>query len=103
VKNLYEPLPKKTEEIASKIINAAITVHKALGPGLLENVYELCLCHELEKFGLSALRQVNVPIIYDGLKFEEGYRIDILVNDEIILELKAVENSNPVWKAQVLS
>ena len=69
----------------------------------MENVYELCLCHELEKSGLSVQRQVNVPIIYDGLKFEEGYRIDILVNDEIVLELKAVENSNPVWKAQVLS
>ena len=103
VKKHYEPLPKETEEIASKIIDAAIAVHKTLGPGLLEKVYEVCLCHELVKRGLSVQRQVNVPIVYDGLSFEEGYRIDILVEDQIIIELKAAENYNPVWKAQVLS
>ncbi len=103
VKKYYKPLSKETEEIASKIIDAAITVHRALGPGLLEKVYEVCICHELIKRGLSVQRQVNVPITYDGIKFEEGYRIDILVEDQIIIELKAAENYNPVWKAQVLS
>jgi len=103
VKKHYEPLPKETEEIASKIIDAAIAVHRTLGPGLLEKVYEVCLCHELVKRGLSIQRQVNVPIVYDGLSFEEGYRIDILVEDQIIIELKAAENYNPVWKAQILS
>lgn len=103
VKKYYKPLPKETEEIASKIIDAAIAVHKVLGPGLLEKVYEVCLCHELEKRNLKFERQVNVPIVYDGINFEEGYRIDILVEDQIIIELKAVENYNPVWKAQVLS
>jgi GxxExxY protein len=103
VKSSYDPLPKETEEIASRIIDAAIAVHRILGPGLLERVYEVCLCHELVKRGLSVQRQVNVPIVYDGLSFEESYRIDILVEDQIIVELKAAENYNPVWKAQVLS
>ena len=103
VKKHYEPLPKETEDIASKIIDAAIAVHRVLGPGLLERVYEVCLCHELEKRNLKFERQVNVPIVYDGISFEEGYRIDILVEDQIIIELKAVENYNPVWKAQILS
>ena len=73
------------------------------GKILLERVYEVCLCHELEKRNLRYERQVNIPIVYDGISFEEGYRIDILVEDQIIIELKAVENYNPVWKAQVLS
>ncbi|MDA3813814.1 MAG: GxxExxY protein [Candidatus Cloacimonetes bacterium] len=103
MKSSYDPLPKETEEIASRIIDAAIAVHRILGPGLLERVYEVCLCHELVKRGLSVQRQVNVPIVYDGLSFEESYRIDILVEDQIIVELKAAENYNPVWKAQVLS
>ncbi len=103
MKRFYNPLPKETEEIASKIIDAAMAVHRTLGPGLLERVYEICLCHEMIKRGLSVQRQVNVPIVYDGLSFEEGYRIDILVADQIIVELKAAENYNPVWQAQVLS
>ncbi len=103
MKKHYESLPKETEEIASKTIDSAIAVHRALGPGLLEKVYEVCLCHELEKRNLKFERQANVPIVYDGISFEEGYRIDILVEDQIIIELKAAENFNPVWKAQVLS
>ena len=103
MKRSYIPLPNETEEIASKIIDAAIAIHRTLGPGLLERVYEVCLCHELEKRNLKFERQVNVPIVYDGISFEEGYRIDILVEDQIIIELKAVENYHPVWKAQVLS
>ena len=103
MKKHYEPLPKETEDIASKIIDAAIAVHRVLGPGLLERVYEVCLCHELEKRNLKFERQVNIPIVYDGISFEEGYRIDVLVENQIIIELKAVENYNPVWKAQVLS
>jgi GxxExxY protein len=103
VKSSYDPLPKETEEIASRIIDAAIAVHRILGPGLLERVYEVCLCHELVKRGLSVQRQVNVPIVYDGLSFEESYSIDCLVEEELFVELKAAENFNPVWKAQVLS
>jgi len=85
MKKYYKPLSKETEDIVSKIIDAAMVVHRTLGPGLLEKVYEVCLCHELEKRNLKFQKQVNVPIVYDGLSFEEGYRIDILVEDQIIV------------------
>jgi len=103
MKKLFDPLPEATEDLAAKIYNAALKVHRKLGPGLLERVYEACLFHELIKLGLSVQRQINVPIVYDGIEFEEGYRIDLLVEDTIIVELKATENYHPVWQAQVLS
>ena len=96
-------LPEHIEEIARKIVDAAYTVHKALGPGLLERVYEVCFCHELAKRGLQYLRQVDIPIVYDGILFNEGLRLDVLVEDVVICELKAVDEMNPVWEAQLLS
>jgi GxxExxY protein len=78
-------------------------VHSALGPGLLENVYEVCLCHELTKRGLSFRRQIVVPIVYDGISFEEGLRLDLLVENLVVCELKAVESANPVFRAQLLT
>jgi len=70
---------------------------------LLEKVYEVCFCHELSKRGLEYKRQVDVPIVYDGIVFDEGLRLDVLVEELIICELKAVEEMNPVWEAQLLS
>ena len=102
-KKLYEPLGNEIEIIGKKIVDAAYTIHKNLGPGLLEKVYEICFCHELEKRGLLYQRQVDIPVIYDGLIFNEGLRLDVLVENEIICELKALENVNPVWDAQILS
>ncbi len=99
----FKTLPEETERIASLIIDAAFQVHKTLGPGLLEKVYEVCLCHEMKKRNLKFKRQVNIPIKYDNLTFEEGYRIDILVEEQIIVELKACDKFNPVWDAQILS
>ena len=99
----YKPLSKIEESIAEKIVDAAYTVHKILGPGLLEKVYEVCFCHELSKRGLQNKRQVDIPIVYDGLIFNEGLRLDVLVEDLIICELKAVDEMNPVWEAQILS
>lgn len=99
----YEPLSKREEEIAKIIVDSAYNVHKKLGPGLLEKIYEVCFCHELTKRKLSYQRQVNIPIIYDGITFEEGLRLDVLVENLIICELKAVDDMNPVWEAQVLS
>ena len=99
----YKPLSKKKESIAKKIIDAAYTVHKILGPGLLEKVYEVCFCHELSKRELKYKRQVDIPIIYDGMTFDEGLRLDVLVEDLIICELKAVDQMNPVWEAQIIS
>ena len=99
----YKPLSKREESIAEKIVDAAYTVHNILGPGLLEKVYEVCFCHELSKRGLQYKRQVDIPIVYDGLIFNEGLRSDVLVEDLIICELKAVDEMNPVWEAQILS
>jgi GxxExxY protein len=105
--NLYDnhldPIPKELDIIGKSIVDAAYSVHKNLGPGLLEKVYEICFCHELAKRGLSFRRQVDIPVVYDNIVFEEGLRLDVLVENEIICELKAVEIVNPVWEAQVLS
>ncbi len=99
----YEKLTEKEEEIARKIVDAAYTVHKNLGPGLLEKIYEVCFCHELAKRGLSYQRQIDLPIVYDGMTFDEGLRLDVLVENLVICELKAQDEINPVWEAQVLS
>ncbi|MDA3892090.1 MAG: GxxExxY protein [Salinivirgaceae bacterium] len=99
----YKPLDVATERIAKLVVDAAFAVHINLGPGLLERVYEVCFCHELKKRGLNYSRQVDIPIVYDHLTFEEGLRLDVLVEDSIICELKALENVNPVWEAQILS
>jgi len=99
----FKAIPEETERIATLIIDAAFQVHKTLGPGLLEKVYEVCLCHELKKRNLRFKRQVNIPIIYDNITFEEGYRIDVIVENQIIIELKACDKHNSVWDAQILS
>ena len=99
----YAPVSQREELIAKRIVNAAYVVHKELGPGLLEKVYEACFCHELKKTGLMLKRQVEIPIVYDGLVFDEALRLDVLVEDLVICELKAVEQVNPVWEAQILS
>ena len=99
----YAPLSQREESIAKHMVHAAYTVHRHLGPGLLEKVYEACFCHELKKAGLIVRRQLDIPIVYDGLVFEEGLRLDVLVEDLVICELKAVDQIHPVWEAQVLS
>ncbi|MBL7211247.1 MAG: GxxExxY protein [Desulfobacteraceae bacterium] len=99
----FKPLSRKEESVARMVVDSAYTVHKALGPGLLEKVYEICFCHELSKRGLRTQRQIEIPIKYDGLVFDEGLRLDVLVEDCVICELKAVDNMNPVWEAQLLS
>jgi len=90
-------------EISEKIIGAAIQVHSALGPGLLESTYEACLKYELHKRGLKVLSQVGLPVIYDGMKIDLGYRLDLLVEDAVIIELKAVTTVIPLHEAQLLS
>ena len=91
------------EEIGKAIVNAAFKIHKELGPGLLEKVYEVCMAHELRKLGYDVKRQLDVPIVYDGIQFDEGLRLDLLVNDLVIAELKAIDTVNPVWVAQIIS
>lgn len=99
----FAPIPEGMNEIGSVIVQAAFAVHKNLGPGLLEKVYEICFCYELEKRGLKCQRQVDVPITYESICFSEGLRLDVLVEGIVICELKAVDLVNPVWEAQVLS
>lgn len=94
---------KNLDSITGIIIDAAMKVHSALGPGLLESAYEVCLKYELLKRSLVVESQLFLPVIYDGIKIDAGYRIDLLVENEIILELKAVEKVIPIHEAQLLS
>lgn len=93
----------EVERIAKIVVDCAYKVHKSLGPGLLEKVYEVCFCHELDKAGLSFEQQSKVPITYDGIEFDEGFRLDVFVEDLIICELKSVTEMHPVFTAQILS
>ena len=91
------------EALGKEIVDIAFQLHKALGPGLLESVYESCFCYELSKREIPFVTQKRVPIVYDGFVFNEGLRLDILVDDQIIIELKAQDNYHPIWEAQLLS
>jgi GxxExxY protein len=91
------------DPLTAEIIGAAIDVHRALGPGLLESAYEECLCHELRIRGLTFERQVNLPVVYKGLRLNCGYKIDIIVEEDVVLELKAVEKILPIHEAQLLT
>ena len=91
------------EPLSEQVIGAAIEVHRTLGPGLLESAYEECLCHELHFRGLAFKRQVELPVHYKGVSLDCGYKLDIVVKDQIILELKCVEHLLPVHEAQLLT
>ena len=93
----------KTNEITGQIVDAAMKVHTKLGPGLLESAYEACLAYELRQRGLQVATQVALPITYEDVQLDVGYRIDLLVESEIIVELKAVEKTIPLYEAQLLS
>ena len=91
------------EKITERIIGAACKVHTALGPGLLEETYKQCMKHELSKSGLTALSEVSLPVRYDGVTIDLGYRLDLLVDDIVIVELKSVQALAPVHKMQLLT
>ena len=99
----FEAIPEETERIATVVVDAAYHVHSNLGPGLLESVYEVCLCHELRTRGLDFKKQLPVPITYDGVRLDAGLRLDLLVADRLIVEIKSVEKMNPVFAAQLLT
>lgn len=100
---LNSTLSQNEEQIATKIVDAGFTVHKNLGPGLIESVYEVCFCHELSKRGLNFQRQVVVPIVYDGIHLSDALRLDVLVEDLVICELKAVDLMPTVYTSQLLT
>jgi GxxExxY protein len=91
------------EELTERVIGAAIEVHRALGPGLLESAYEECLCHELQLRGISFQRQVPLPVSYKGVRLDCGYRIDLIVENILVLELKCIEHVLPIHEAQLLT
>jgi GxxExxY protein len=90
-------------DVTAIVIDSAIAIHKAIGPGLLETVYEVILARELTKRGLRCERQLPVPIVYDGVRFDEGFCVDLLVEDLVVVELKSVERIHPVHKKQLLT
>jgi len=93
----------ENNQLTQKIIGAAIEVHRALGPGLLESAYQECLFYELKQQGLSVQKEVALPVVYKEVKLNHGYRIDLLVENNVVLELKTVEHLNDVHQAQILT
>jgi GxxExxY protein len=98
-----EPIPPELDRVARQVVDAAHTVHRALGPGLLESVYAVCLVHELTKRGLKVDQQVAVPITYDNTRLDTGLRLDLVVERGLLVELKAVEAVLPLHHAQILT
>jgi GxxExxY protein len=99
----FEPIPAETERVAREVVDAAFKIHKTLGPGLLEPVYEACMIHELHRRGLKVETQVEVPVIYEGFRLGADLKLDMLVEEQLIVELKAVNKMNPVFEAQLLT
>ena len=97
------PEQARINSITEKIIGCAMDVHRGLGPGLLESAYEECLCYELSQAKLKFLRQVELPIAYKGVNLDCGYRMDVVVEDAVIIEIKAVERIHSIHEAQMLS
>jgi GxxExxY protein len=93
----------RDEELTKAIIGAAIEVHRELGPGLLESAYEVCLCHELRSRGLQVACQVPLPVTFKGVRLDCGYRIDICVNESVVIELKSIEKITDLHRAQLLT
>jgi len=100
---MYQPLDVRLEAIGKQIVNAAYNVHQTMGPGLLEKVYETCMIHELNSLGVKVNQQQQVPLYYKGELIQEKLRLDLIVEDCVIVELKSVEQMNPVFEAQIIS
>jgi GxxExxY protein len=100
---MYKTWSEREEWLGKQIVDIAYHIHKALGPGLLEKIYEARFCYELDKRNIPFVVQKKIPIVYDKIKFEEGLRLDLLIDESVIVELKAQENYHPVWEAQLLS
>ena len=101
--NIPSPLPLEVEELSRTLVDSAFKVHQALGPGLLESVYEACLCVELGKRGIRHETQAPIPLIYEGVRIEAGLRLDLLVEKSVILELKALDKLLPIRQSQLLT
>jgi GxxExxY protein len=100
---VFAPLPSEVERIGKVVLDSAFRVHTALGPGLLESVYEACLAYEIRESGLRVETQVAVPVEYKSITLQEGLRLDMLVDESVIVEIKAVEAMHPIFEAQLLT
>ena len=98
-----EPIPHEAERSASAVVEAAFRVHRALGPGLLESVYETCLCHELATMGVPFQRQLDLPVHYGSVRLDSGLRLDLVVGGQVVVEVKAVDELTDVHRAQLLT
>jgi GxxExxY protein len=103
VSGSLEPIDQETERVATAVVDSCYRVHSQLGSGLLESVYKICLAHELRKRGFVVRTEVPVPITYDGIQIDAGFKIDLLVNELVIVEAKAVTDDHPIFKAQLLT
>ncbi|MBN2464523.1 GxxExxY protein [candidate division WOR-3 bacterium] len=99
----FAPVSSEIDSVARTIVDAAFRVHQVLGPGLLESVYETCLAHELKVRGQKVETQVSLPVVYDSVRLDAGLRLDMLVADVVIVEVKSVDKVNPVYEAQLLT
>ena len=97
------PIPAEADRVGSQVVDAMYQVHSRLGPGLLESVYKICLAHELRKRGLKVETEVPVPILYDGIRIDAGFEIDLLVEDCVIVEAKSTLDDHPIFRAQILT
>ncbi len=102
-KKIYLPVPPNVERVGKAVLDASFKVHTALGPGLLESVYETCTAFEVKEIGLSVATQVALPVTYRDIKMDAGLRLDMLVEDCVIVEFKSVETMNPVYDAQLIT
>jgi len=102
-KSPIDPIPVHTEDIAKAILDSAFQIHTALGPGLLESVYAACMVHELKLRGITVKSQVTLPVIYKGMKVDSGFRLDLLVDDSVVVEIKSTEDISAVYRAQLLT
>jgi GxxExxY protein len=100
---IYEQIPWETEALARIAVDISLKVHRTLGPGLLESVYEACLEYEFKNRGIDVKRQVTLPVVYEGITLDAGLKIDLILNDCVIIELKSVEKMLPVFEAQLLT
>ncbi len=99
----YQGITERENWLAGQIVDIAVCIHKVVGPGLLESIYEKCFCYELMKRSIPYEKQKTIPLKYGGLIIDEGLRIDLLIDKQVVLELKAQEYYHPVWEAQLLS
>ncbi len=99
----FAPIPESVESVAAAVVDAAIRIHRTLGPGLLESAYEACLCYELSRRGLGFELHKPLPVVYESVRLDAGFRLDLFVDDQVVVELKTVEAILPVHEAQLLT